>query len=73
MRLCIFLYLSLYNYFLSCYNKLVGLWPFDWLTLGHVVMVAEVAPSGERGADVEGIKARVALSRKVNLRRSFEF
>ena len=51
----------------------MGLWPFDWLTLGHVVKVAEVAPSGERGGDGEGIKARMALSQKVSLRPSFEF
>ena len=51
----------------------MGLWPFDWLTLGHVVKVAEVAPSGERGGDGEGKKARVALSSGVSLRASFEF
>ena len=37
---------------------LVGLWPFDWLTLDHVVKVAEVVPPGERGGDGDGIKAR---------------
>ena len=41
----------------------MGLWPLDWLTLGHVVKVAEIEPSGERGRDGEGTKARVALSR----------
>ena len=54
----------LYNYFLSCNNKLVG--HFDWLTFGHVVKVAEVALSGERGGDGKGIKARLALSRGVS-------
>ena len=63
MRLCNFFYFILYNDFLSCYHKL---WPFDWLTLGYVVKVAEVAPSGERGGDGEGIKARVALSREIS-------
>ena len=48
----------------------MGLWPFDWLTLGHVMKVAKVAPSGDRGGDGERIKARVAPSRKVSFERS---
>ena len=51
-----------YNYSVSYYNRLVSLWPFAWLILGHVVKVAEVAPFGERGGDGESIKARGALS-----------
>ena len=73
MRLCNFFIFYLDNYFLSCYNKLGGLWPFHWLTLGHVVKVVEVAPSGDRGGDGEGIKARVALSGNLSLRPSFYF
>ena len=50
----------------------MGLWPFDWLNLGHVVNVTEVAPSGERSGDGDDIKARVALSQEVSPGASFE-
>ena len=50
----------------------MGLWQFDWLTLGHVVKVAEVAPSGERGGHGEGIKSAGGAEPRGSLRASLE-